>query len=493
MKKVVSLLSLLLVIALLSPALLHAAASPSLYLNGGRIGASSEPRVVNNFTMVPLRVIAEEIGFNVHWSAETRSIHVRSGDSHLILTLDQATARVDGENKTLDAPPFADQGVTYVPLRFVGEHLGLTVYWDQKTRSVFMYEKRKSDKPGSGGKDKEEDGGKDGIPGSGDEAGNERDDGESILDPAPLPPVPADAQAVVQAVEFDGASRVTVRYEGDVTPNEPHWSGTKLVIDLPYASLSPKAMAELAARKQSQLELIIDILALERVRYSYYDNNPSTVRLVFDLKMRQDYRVTLEEGALHVDFVLTELPAPAESAYKVVIDAGHGGKDPGAPSVTGRWEKEFNLAVALKLYKLLEQESGIDPYLTRSEDVFIELYDRSGYANDLGADLFVSIHANRFTTPVSGVETYYNRAESFRLAEVLHERLVAATGLADRGVRKASFVVIRETNMPAVLLECGYLSNSHDAALLFTEAVQDRIAAELAAGIKEYLTAYGGK
>jgi N-acetylmuramoyl-L-alanine amidase len=478
MKRLLTLLSLLFATFVLYPAESHAAEPPSLYLNGDPIGIGAGPRVVNNFTMVPIRVIAEDIGYTVDWTAGSDQVRIASGNSFIVLTFGKDTALVDGAEMPLGAAAFVDKGVTYVPLRFVGEQLGLKVYWDPYTKSVFLHQPQTPDKPDEGNADDDE-----GI-------GNE--DGE-VNEPGELPEVPEDALAVVKEIRFDGSRSVSVLFEGSIAPKEPHWSGNKLVIDIPYASLSPEIMADLAARKTSQGELFIDTKALERVRYSYYSDKPSTVRVVFDLKARQDYEISLEEGALYVDFELVDLPADDPTKYKVVIDAGHGGEDPGAPSVTGDWEKAFNLAVARKVYKLLERDSRITPFMTRSDDTYIGLYERAGFANDLGADLFISIHANRYKPEISGVETYYNRADSLKLAEVMHKHLLKATGLPDRDVRKANFVVIRETTMPAVLLECGYLSNGKDAKLLFTESVQNRIAEEIVAGIKEYLTAYGGK
>jgi N-acetylmuramoyl-L-alanine amidase len=486
MKRFVALLFLLFGLLALYPAESHAAEPPSLYLNGDPIGQGSSPRVVNNFTMVPLRVIAEDIGYTVDWTPGTDNVRISNGISLIELTFGKDTALVDGTVRPLGVPTFVDKGVTYVPLRFVGEQLGLKVYWDPYTKSVFLHQPKPAEpeppaEPEAPAEEEAED-----VEGIGTE------DGEVVQPDVPWT-VPADAAGVVKDIRFNGLRSIEVPYEGVLTPNEPFWSGTKLVIDIPRASLSPEIMADLAARKASQGELIIDIQAFERVRYSYYSNNPSTVRIVFDLKARLDYSVSLEEGVLYVDFASLEMPPEEARKYKVVIDAGHGGEDPGAPSVTGHWEKAFNLAVARKVYKLLELDGEITPYMTRSDDTYIGLYERAAIANGLGADLFISIHANRYTSSISGVETYYNRPESLKLAEVLHKHMLRATGLPDRGVRKANFVVIRETTMPAVLLESGYLSNQKDAKLLFTESVQDRIAAEIVAGIKEYLTAYGGK
>ncbi|GJM74875.1 hypothetical protein HMSSN036_70910 [Paenibacillus macerans] len=103
--------------------------------------------------------------------------------------------------------------------------------------------------------------------------------------------------------------------------------------------------------------------------------------------------------------------------------------------------------------------------------------------------MFVSIHGNSIDPPAnpSGSETYYTREESIPLANVMHSHLVQATGLADRKVRYSSLHVTRETTMPAVLLEVGYLSNKNDESLMYGEEFQQRVAEGVVAGVKEYL------
>jgi N-acetylmuramoyl-L-alanine amidase len=106
-------------------------------------------------------------------------------------------------------------------------------------------------------------------------------------------------------------------------------------------------------------------------------------------------------------------------------------------------------------------------------------------ANSLKADLFLSVHANSYYKATNGTETYYTRANSQAFAKLLHKNAVAATGFKDGGVRTAGFKVIKYTTMPAVLLEVGYLSNASDGPKLFTEALQNRVAAAIAASIKQ--------
>lgn len=176
--------------------------------------------------------------------------------------------------------------------------------------------------------------------------------------------------------------------------------------------------------------------------------------------------------------------------YKVVIDPGHGGTDQGAAGASGENEKDFTLQLSHKVKELIQEEPRIEVYMTRTDDRFLSSVDRERpeMANQLDADLFISIHGNTYTDPdVSGTETYYYRKESFKLAKILHKHVAEATGFRDRGVKKEDFFVIKDTKMPAVLLEVGYLTNPRDEAQMFTDDFQYRIAASIREGMKEYL------
>jgi N-acetylmuramoyl-L-alanine amidase len=173
----------------------------------------------------------------------------------------------------------------------------------------------------------------------------------------------------------------------------------------------------------------------------------------------------------------------------VVIDAGHGGKDPGATSTLGYYEKTVNLSVARKVAYLLDRR-GVRVEMTRTGDYYIELEERAAMANRLRADLFVSIHADSFPKSSRRGFTIYiangaSRA-SHRAAGAI-EASMADTGLNSWGTRKANYHVLVETNGPAVLVEMGYLTNRREAALLRDSSFQDRIAQAIADGITDYL------
>lgn len=149
---------------------------------------------------------------------------------------------------------------------------------------------------------------------------------------------------------------------------------------------------------------------------------------------------------------------------RVIIDAGHGGKDPGA--IGHVTEKEINLAVAISL-KYVLTNNDIQVIYTRSDDSFVSLQERYELANRLGGDLFVSIHCNAADNHTAqGSECYYYKARDKTLARRLNKGVVEALGTKDRGIKHGKFAVIRKTTMPAVLLELGFVSNQEDGGKL---------------------------
>lgn len=173
------------------------------------------------------------------------------------------------------------------------------------------------------------------------------------------------------------------------------------------------------------------------------------------------------------------------NALLIVVDAGHGGKDQGTCS-GDILEKDINLAVAEKLAKKLKK-GGAQVILTRDEDVKIELEDRAKIANEEKADLFVSIHCNYYEKDagIKGLECYYQ--EGSEDGEELAERIVASFESEDavvvRGTKTAGYRVLRKTQMPAVLVELGYMSNRAECELLADENYQNLLAEKIAAGI----------
>jgi hypothetical protein len=171
----------------------------------------------------------------------------------------------------------------------------------------------------------------------------------------------------------------------------------------------------------------------------------------------------------------------------VILDAGHGKKDSGAVGVTKKLEKDFNLAMVLKVNELLKKNPEIQVFITRSTDVFVELVDRAKIANKAGADVFLSIHANAGEAAAKGSETLYTKDMDKPFATIIHKYLMATTGLVDRKCRYKNLSVCRNTTMPACLIEPGFLTNPAEEELLFNEEFQNKLAVSMAQGICEYL------
>jgi N-acetylmuramoyl-L-alanine amidase len=219
-------------------------------------------------------------------------------------------------------------------------------------------------------------------------------------------------------------------------------------------------------------------------------------------------------------------------ARRIVIDAGHGGHDPGTIGRSGLQEKDIVLDVALRLARLVRQELGAEVVLTRSTDVFVPLEERTAIANSREADLFLSIHANSSPSPrARGIETYFlnfarsahaeavaarenaisaatlkdlqNLVKAITLNSKIEESRDFATALQegmvdgvraqhpvpDRGVHTAPFYVLIGANMPAVLAEIAFVSNPDDEKRLKSAAYRQLLARSLLGGVRQYLEA----
>lgn len=183
-----------------------------------------------------------------------------------------------------------------------------------------------------------------------------------------------------------------------------------------------------------------------------------------------------------------ESPPLRNGRMRIVIDPGHGGSDAGAIGLGGLREKEINLSVSREVQRILEQ-NGIQAVMTRRSDRTVELEPRTVMANRVNADLFVSIHSNSvdgYRPEVNGVETYYYQSGR-RLAEYIQGSILENFDMRNRGVRRARFYVLRHTRMPAVLVEMGFVSGSHDARILGNPTQRRRMAQAIARGILRYV------
>jgi len=278
---------------------------------------------------------------------------------------------------------------------------------------------------------------------------------------------------------------------------------------------------------------------LKSVRASQFD--AGTVRVVLDLEKITDYKiVTLEDPVRLVIDIYGKTITSASAKKRIVIDAGHGGHDPGAVGPKNLYEKDVVLDIALKLRDLLSANKNYEIFLTRDKDVFIPLEQRTAIANSKNADLFVSVHANASPRKeAKGIETYMlnwtnseesmkvaarenaislkkmremnkkqmdsldiilndlsrenKRDESIKLAHYIQKNLVSDlhknyNHIVDLGVKQALFYVLFGAKMPSVLVEVSFISNPLEEKLLSKDDYRGDLAKSISAGITKYMS-----
>ncbi|WP_139491936.1 N-acetylmuramoyl-L-alanine amidase [Brevibacillus dissolubilis] len=541
-----------------------------MMIEGKRVESDVPPLIQNGRTLVPVRVIAEGLGAEVGWEPETQTAKIVREKQEVVLTLGKKQAWVNGQAVKLDSNPLLQDGRMLLPLRFVGEALGMTIGWDSQAHTVV------ANKPISlklNGKDfggsykayKWEEkllvpvdsiGQSLGLP-----AGlGKKLSSTKIIDSTLVAPL-ADVEEVLDgkiewnsergqitveryyeldSIQLEG-ERLLIDTDKPITPEiTTMQSPERIVIDLKHTVLSdelahgdkeiriPSSEASESVeestdrnkqdiaenpenKNNNQLETNstfppsdsmngdqagdrpADISngepeqepLVRAIRFSQYSTDPYTVRIVLELNRKATYQMeNLTDG-----FGLKLIPGTQKTGYLIVIDPGHGGKDSGAIGTAGNQEKAFNLAVGNRLIELLKQHPEFQVAATRTTDVFPTLQERADLANKMEADLFLSIHANSFQASTRGTETFYYHANSKSLAQVVHRHLLSATSFPDRKTKVGNLYVLRNTTMPAVLIEAGFLSNPTENQQLMSPAFQEKVAQALAAAIVEYYQA----
>ena len=255
----------------------------------------------------------------------------------------------------------------------------------------------------------------------------------------------------------------------------------------------PVVRISLTLQSQRRVDIVTTPSGLTLSVASFDDPLPAKVG-VGQLGGGSGYATAAVQSSAPPDLGTQPLPAPGSNPRLIVLDPGHGGSDSGAEH-NGVTEKNVTLDVSRRLRGVLASR-GWTVRMTRDSDVDVyapndsahdELQARCDVANRAGARLFVSIHANSFTTSsLNGTTTYYYKSVDLALARAVHRRLIAALGTKDDGVRKENFYVIHHTTMPAILIETAFISNPSDAALMRSPEFLQRIAIAIADGVSDF-------
>lgn len=523
-----------------------------LRIEGRSVNAEVPPLISNGRTLVPVRVIAEGLGAKIDWNQQERKAKITKDNREVILQLSSKKAYINGKAQTLEATPELINNRMLLPLRFVGEALGATVGWDNDSRTVIVNQPVQTQINGQSLPATEkvyhwEDKVLLPVKTIADRLGVSQDELtakaslKKVIDSTTV----ISLQDITDSIGTDVAewdekrNEVVITRMNRLTDIEPQDESVqiqtrykvsptvsvlqnpyRIVMDFPEMELSNKMRDEenkeivIDQRKESsssdystsnmdspeKLELSdgasndASISAVSQqtqplirsIRYSQYQDNPKTVRVVVELNRSSKYQLVSTN-----DGVKLQLQAkPQKTGYLIVVDAGHGGHDVGAKGTVGNYEKDFTLSVANRLVEYLKQHKEFQVIATRSTDTYLTLKERTDIANEIDADVFISVHANSFNPETRGTETYYYNQNSLDLARVVHKHLLAATQFPDRKVKQNNFYVVKNTKMPAVLTETGFLTNQIENTQLMSPQFQDKVAKSLADAIFEYYQTY---
>jgi N-acetylmuramoyl-L-alanine amidase len=303
---------------------------------------------------------------------------------------------------------------------------------------------------------------------------------------------PINVNAITFSTDNETQFHVEVAISSKVLPYIHYAPGTtQMVIDIPNAVLHLPNAED--AEQTCTHRLVRGIHARQE------QDSPPMTRIVLDTARVVGYRIDQTNDRISLDLLLPRNATGALSDKVIVVDAGHGGSATGANGKGGGsvvFEKSVTLAIALKLKEALEA-CGARVIMTREQDTDVPLKARTELANNVGADLFVSIHndSNGSVNSASGTSTYYHMqdASSRALATCVQEAVMSVTGLPSRGVLSDSvmyqtgFMVLRETRMPAVLCEVAYINNANDRRKLVDDGFQRRVAQAICDGLRRYV------
>ena len=479
----------------------------SLAVNGKTLtNLPLEPIIFNERALVPVREVFEALGANVGYSDSDKTISISYKNKKVGLQIGNTMATVNGAKKAIpdNAAPrliakWGESAKTMVPVRFISENVGLKVDFDEKRGLISV------------------------------------SDGTVTTPSATSAPQPT-SSVKLNKVEFsqDG-SVVTVKVSanGEISniTNAAVTASQVLFVDVSNATYTTSNRTE------------VNLGAVTAVRMGIHDAN---TRIAIDTQNMKKYSASLSTDRKAVVFKISQdetadvtqpTPPPSNPAQTpaasakptlpngekiVVIDAGHGGSDPGTdgslmtadelaafdaallttepilatmPAGSGQnyKEKDIALSVAKKVQSKLEA-NGVKVLMTRSGDTYPSLDERPELANSRGAVIFMSIHLNSTSaevTAANGIEIYYseqNNGDAYgitskEMAELVLKSTTKSTGAKSRGVKSGNLLVTRKSTMPANLIEIGFMNNPRELEKLVTDSYQDRIAAGIADGI----------
>lgn len=457
-----------------------------LMVNGKIVATPLEPIIFNDRALVPVREVFEAMGATVGYINDTREVTVSMGSSFIMLQINSPTAFVNGTKKTIPdgltpmlIAKAGEDAKTMVPARFVSESVGMNVVFDGTNGII------KINNPA-----------------------------QSFEEETPEPTKkPFTSTITSVGAEPDGEmTTVTIKFD-----KKPEKIGELVMLESGVLYTDVAGATYTVSNKKD-----VNVGAVKSIRLGQHDEY---TRIAIDTAGADSYYKKLSTDGKKLTISVagegvavspvptseptpttaptptpTAKPTPTPEAHLtgeriVVIDAGHGGSDSGAVATHDEvkyTEKKINLDVAKKVRDILKA-NGVRVEMTRSGDTYPTLVERSDFANELGAAMFISIHSNASADhpEANGIEVYYSKTNngtrygvtSKDLAADVLKNMIKNTSANNRGVKTEQHVVTRTSEMPAILIELGFITNAAEAQNLYSDAYQDLLAGAIAAAV----------
>lgn len=423
----------------------------SVIVDGKNLSMDSAPVIQNDRVLIPVRALFEEIGGNVEWFPDSQRVVINYDSTKIILAIGRSSAFVSGKEVDLDVPAKIISNRTLIPVRFVAENLNMNVDWDSQNQSVIISTDN-SDKPST------------------------------------TPDIQTKSLTSASVTYDSSDVIITLKGIGGLKPSYMYLSSPgRMVFDFSPAKLDYFDSIEVKDAN------------ISKVRFGQF--NDTTSRIVIDVgyKVYYDVETSGDDVLLKLSRdEITEVKDNYKSSFVlkdsmkdklVVIDPGHGGVDVGTiGKFNGKdiYEKNVNIKISQYLNQYLNN-NGVKTYMLRKNDESVDIYDRPKIANEMNAYMFLSIHNNASSNPeTSGVQVYYSdstpafeKISNKTWANYYYEA-IASLGAEKRGlIDNSRYIVIGKSNMPSIIVENAFMSNSDDMTKLMDDNYLKKLAMKI--------------
>ncbi len=433
-------------------------------------GLSMPPIILNGYSLVPAREVFEGLGAKVIWQKDVEQVYVTLGEKKVMIPIGSSKAYVNGEAHTMQTEAKIINNKTMIPLRFVSTALGFEIDWNKDTRiaNIITHKEAPVTTTAATTTTVATTTTATTTTTTATTTTTEATTAASVekktetTTKAPVNTPANNSNAVAKGnfgYDYDN-DRLFIKNTSGVinTSNIIHYDD---YYDLNYTCEIPVNLTSLINSET------FNPLS-EKISKCTVTVTPEKTSVSFDENMILAVKITQENGYVYFSPVF-----PKEKYDKIIVlDAGHGGDDPGAHG-NGLVEKDLTLQMLLSAKKKFDNDGHIKCYVSRATDTYPSFDDRTNLANEVG-DAFISIHINSATnSTATGTETYSlypndlgNGLTSYTLAAEMLNQLLEKLGTVNRKVKSENWIVLRQSVVPATLIEIGFISNASEAAMM---------------------------